>query len=137
LIESFVKDNTAWHEFVSKDLAARNSLEIHEGSNYQDQKEDIEKQFQDFENDDDDEEFGDEDFKKGNNSDDDDSDDEVVRKPTQIGDLDDDEEDDETMVRHGGEEKDNTYIKPHDAKLLNSFVVWRLENEANVEQELK
>jgi serine/threonine-protein phosphatase 6 regulatory subunit 3 len=138
LIESFVKDNTAWHEFVSKELAARNSLEIHEGSNYQDQKEDIEKQFQDFENDDDDEEFGDEDFKKGNNSDDDDdSDDEVVRKPTQIGDLDDDEEDDETMIRHGGEEKDNTYIKPHDAKLLNSFVVWRLENEANVEQELK
>lgn len=121
LIESFVKDHKEWNEFVSKDLAQRNSLEIQDFGS--DQKEDIEKQFQDFEQD---EEFGDDDFKKTN----DDSDDEDDFKKTNN----DSDSDDETMVRHKDDDND---VQTHDPKFLNSFTVWRLENEITVENELK
>jgi len=139
LIEGFVKENKDWNEFVAKDLAARNALEIQDPSNYQDQKDDIEKQFQDFENDD--EEFGDEDFKKSNDSEDsDDSDDEIVRKPSSLdhdSDEDSPDSDDDTMVRHNVEEKDNSFTQPHDPTHLNSAIVWRLQTERSVEEELK
>jgi len=117
LIELFVKDHKEWNEFVSKDLAQRNSLEIQDYGS--DQKGDIEKQFQDFEQE---EDFSEEDFKKTTDSDEDDE----VRKNN-----DSDDSDDETIVRHTED------VQTHDPKFLNSFTIWRVENQLSVEDELK
>jgi len=61
-------------------------------------------------------------LKKTTDSDEDDE----VRKNN-----DSDDSDDETIVRHTED------VQTHDPKFLNSFTIWRVENQLSVEDELK